>query len=406
MIARRRIIGPFTEIITMRGLSVYGPLSDIQLEIIQQGGVLVNNGIIEDVANFESLRKAHSGVDVDYIEDKMVLLPGLIDSHTHICYAGTREKDYAMRIAGKSYLEIAQSGGGIITTVKQTRAASEEQLAGLLEERCNQLLSRGITTCEVKSGYGLSLEHELKMLRVIQKVNKLHDIDLVATCLAAHTLSPDFVNITDYTQHIVSAIFPHVMEEKLASRADIFVEKGAFGKEEARIILNAARELGFDRVIHADQFSTGGSLLAAEFNAVSADHLEASTNQEIDLLVHAGIAGILLPGSAMGLGVPYPAGRKMLDKGMCIAIASDWNPGSAPQGDLLMQTAVFGAFEKMTTAETLAAITVRAAFALKLNDRGIIDVGKKAHLTAFNAADYREILYYQGNLKPSKTYTS
>jgi imidazolonepropionase len=404
MVGKTKLIGPFKEIITLRNLSLYGSLTDDQLEIITQGGVLVADGKIVEVGNFESLRIENKNIEVEEITSPMVLMPGMVDAHTHICYGGSRANDYALRIAGKSYLDIAKSGGGILSTVKHTREASETELIDSLKQRCNILLEKGVTTCEVKSGYGLSLDSELKMLQVINKVNTDHEINLIPTCLAAHTKAPEFDSIADYAIYVSKEILPEVVKQGLAKRADIFVEESAFGIPEAREYLQTAKSLGFDITVHADQFTAMGSSLAAEFKAVSADHLEASTEKEIKILSKAKVPGILLPGASMGLGLPYAKGRMMLDKGMCIAIASDWNPGSAPMGDLLMQAAVFGAYEKLTTAETLAAITYRAAHTLNLLDRGRIEVGSKAHLIAFPTHTYKDILYYQGSMKPVKVW--
>ncbi len=404
MVEETILIGPFKEIVTMRDLSLYGALKDEQLEIISDGGVLVKEGVIAEVGNYQELKGKFPKANIERIEEPMVLMPGMIDAHTHICYGGSRENDYALRVAGKSYLDIAKSGGGILSTVTNTRKARQQELVNGILKRADVLLKNGVTTCEVKSGYGLSLDDEVKMLRAIQEANQQHPVHLNPTCLAAHTKAPEFDSVMDYTHYIVEQILPKVKEEKLASRVDIFVEESAFGIEEANIYLAAAKQMGFDIVVHADQFSTRGSQVAVQFNALSADHLEASTEKEIDLLSKANITGVLLPGCSMGLGLPYPKGRMMLDKGMCIAIASDWNPGSAPMGDLLMQAAVLGASEKLSTAETFAAITYRAAHALNLIDRGKIDQGQKAHMIAFSCQSYKEILYYQGSMKPDKVW--
>ncbi len=404
MVVGSKLIGPFKEIVTMRNLSLYGAISDDQLEVIEDGGVLIENGIIAEVGGFKALCDKYPSVEIESIEEPMVLVPGFIDAHTHICYGGSRENDYALRVAGKSYLDIAKSGGGILSTVKNTRLATEEQLVEGICKRADILLKNGVTTCEVKSGYGLSLDDELKMLRAIRTANQKHSLNLIPTCLAAHTKAPEFSSVMEYTQYIIDQILPQVKKENLAARADIFVEESAFGVVEAEVFLKAAGDVGFDMVIHADQFTAKGSLLAAKYKAISADHLEASTEKEIELLSKAQVTGVLLPGCSMGLGIEYPKGRKMLDKGMCVAIASDWNPGSAPMGDLLMQAAVFGASEKLSTAETFAAITFRAAKALNLPDRGKIEEGQKAHMIAFSCHSYKEILYYQGAMKPNKIW--
>lgn len=400
MIHNSRLIGPFSEIITLRNLPLSGALNDDQLEVIKDAGVVVKDDIIHQIGPFTSLIKSNPQIPLEEITSPSVLMPGLIDAHTHICFAGSRSEDYAMRTAGKSYLAIAKNGGGILNTVLATRNATKFELTTNLIHRCKELLARGVTTCEVKSGYGLTVDAELKMLSTIKEVDNMLALTLIPTCLAAHTLPPEFKSPSDYLNMCVNQLLPRVKEEKLASRVDIFVEESAFNSSDAKVYLEAAKAMGFDITVHADQFSTKGSELAATMKAISADHLEASTEKEIDILAKASVTGILLPGASMGLGMNYPKGRLMLDRGMCIAIASDWNPGSAPMGNLLMQASVFGAYAKLSTAETLAAITFRAAHALKLFDRGTLEVDKRADMIGFPCKDYREILYNQGNMKP------
>lgn len=399
-----KLIGPFVQIVTMRNLSLKGALSDDQLEIIAHGGVLVSDGKILDVGKYADLESKFSTSEKEVITEPMVLLPGFVDAHTHICFAGDRANDYAMRISGKSYQEISLNGGGINSTVTHTRNASEQKLTELLLQRCDTQLKNGVTTCEVKSGYGLSVEGELKMLRAIQKANQLHPVSLISTCLAAHTKPAEFSTKSEYIKFAVNEILPQVKLQDLSKRVDIFVDTIAFNETESRLYLDAAKKIGFEITVHADQFSRLGSRLAVEYHASSADHLEASSDSDINLLAKSDVAGVLLPGASMGLGMPFAKGRKMLDNGMCIVLASDWNPGSAPMGDLLTQAAVFGVYEKLTTAETFAALTYRAANALRLADRGAIAGGKLAHLIAFPCKSYQEILYYQGSLKPTKIW--
>ena len=400
------LIGPFAQIVTMAGLPQAGPIADEALEVLENAGVLVYAGQIVLVEDYEKLLKIaeEKEYELQKIEEPMVLLPGLIDSHTHICFAGSRANDYAMRIAGKSYLEIARSGGGILDSVRKTREANVVELVDLLKKRCDRHLSEGITTCEVKSGYGLTTDHELKMLEAIQLVNKHHAIELIPTCLAAHMRPPEHTDSRAYLEEVVSVLLPQIKERGLANRVDIFIEDTAFNEEESIEYLLAAKEMGFDITVHADQFSTGGSRVAAEVGAISADHLEASSDEEITLLKDAEVVATVLPGASLGLGMHYAPARKMLDGGLCMAIATDWNPGSAPMGDLLLQAALLGAAEKLTSAETLAAITTRAAKALNLKDRGAVEKGQLADLIAFPTNNFREILYQQGKLKPAKVW--
>ena len=402
--AQRKLIGPFEQLLTMNQLPLKGAIGDESLEIIPAGGLLIENGIIKEVSTFSKLQDAFfpDAMKVEKLNERMVCLPGFIDSHTHICFAGSRARDYAMRVAGKSYLEIAKAGGGILESVTKTRQALQEELEATLSKRCDRHLSEGVTTCEVKSGYALNVDDEMKMLRAIKAVDKDHPLDLIPTCLAAHMPPKDFAGTpAEYLQHIAAHLLPKVIEERLSKRVDIFVEESAFTIDEARGYLTQAKQMGYSLTMHVDQFTSGGSLLACELGAVSADHLEASTEKEIAAIAQSDVIATVLPGASMGLGYPFAPARKLLDGGANVVISTDWNPGSAPMGDLLMQAAVLGTTEKLTVAETFAGITLRAASALELHDRGLLARDKLADLVAFRCDDYREILYQQGKLKPS-----
>ncbi|MTI31491.1 imidazolonepropionase [Xanthovirga aplysinae] len=405
--SRYRLIGPFTQVLTMDHLPLKGALADEDLEVIYQAGILINGDKIVEIGDFIELEKEIPALNgaIEYLEEDYVLMPGLVDSHTHICFGGSRARDYAMRVAGKSYLEIARSGGGIWDTVTKTREASLESLKDGINKRAHRLLKEGVTTCEVKSGYALNVVGEIKMLHAIKEVNDSNPIDLISTCLAAHMPPKDFNGVPEeYLQQILEVLLPEVKKQELAKRVDIFIEESAFSTDEAVPYLKAAKEMGFSITVHADQFSTGGSEVAIEVGAVSADHLEASSENEIELLAMSDVVATALPGASLGLGCAFTPGRKLLDHGGCLAIASDWNPGSAPMGDLLMQAAVYGAVEKLSMAETLAGITVRAAHALEVEDRGVLSSGKIADFIAFPTHDFREILYQQGKLKPSMVW--
>jgi len=404
-----QLIGPFIQLLPMTNLPLKGAIKDAQLTVIKNGGILLKGAEIIKVDTFDSLFEESKKYQPKVVEltSPQVGLPGFIDAHTHICFAGTRAKDYAMRNAGQTYLEIAKAGGGIWDSVIQTRKETQEGLTGGVIKRANKLLQNGITTIEVKSGYGLSVESELKMLRAIQKANQSTAADLVATCLAAHIFPKDFDGtITQYLDQISNELFPILQKEKLSSRVDAFIEDGAFSSEVTLPYLQKAKKMGFDICIHADQFHVGGSKVAVDIQAVSADHLEASTQKEIEFLAKSEVVAMALPGASIGLGCQFTPARKLLDAGACLAIASDWNPGSAPMGDLLMQAAILGTFEKLSNTEVLAAMTFRAAKGLKLNDRGQLKKGYVADFITFPTNDYREILYHQGQLKPTLVWKS
>lgn len=404
---KTRIIGPFVQLLTMDNIPLRGSLNDSQLEIIPNGGMVVLDGKIVKTGNFVQLCDEFSDhhTIIECIEKEMVAMPGMVDPHTHICWAGSRAKDYSLRLTGKSYLEIAQSGGGIGDTLAKTRAATRKELEALLTERAITHLKNGVTTIEVKSGYCLNTEGEIKLLEVIGKVNQSLPVDLISTCLAAHIKPMDFIGSpSDYLKSIVNELLPEVKKWVLSNRIDIYIDNGAFTPDEARVYLKQARKMGFELVIHGEQFTTGGISLACELDALSIDHLEVVDELGIKVLAASGVIPIALPGASLGLGCRFAPARKLLDAGCALAIGSDWNPGSAPMGDLLLQTAILGIFEKMTMAESLAGITFRAAMALGLKDRGILKQGFLADLIGFQASDYREILYHQGSLKPSAVW--
>ena len=386
----------------MTGLPLKGVLKDEQLTIIENGGILVSEGKILKVGAFNEL--ISDDVDIHHIEGNHVCLPGFVDSHTHICFGGTRARDYAYRNAGKTYLEIAKAGGGIWDTVTQTRKAPQEELVKGIIYRSKKHLKNGVTTIEVKSGYGLSVDEELKMLRAIKTANETSNATLVPTCLAAHMKPKDWHQDRDYLDVIINELFPIIKAENLAKRVDAFVEESAFSPKEINPYFQKAKEMGFDITVHADQFTTGGSQVAVDFDAVSADHLEASTEKEIQLLAKSNTIATALPGASIGLGCAYTPARKILDAGGAVSIASDHNPGSAPMGDLLTQASILGTFEKLSNTEVLAGITSRAAAALRLTDRGKLEEGAQADFVVFPTDNYQEITYHQGQLKPSEVW--
>ncbi|MEX0362916.1 MAG: imidazolonepropionase [Allomuricauda sp.] len=392
------LIGPFSQLLPMTHLSVKGSLKDVDLPIIENGGILVSEGKIKAIGVYKDLKSPD--VDVHHIEGQYVCLPGFVDSHTHICFGGSRARDYALRNAGASYLEIAKAGGGIWDTVTQTRKASQEELEVGIIDRSKVHLQNGTTTIEVKSGYGLSINEELKMLRAIKNANTKTSADLVSTCLAAHMKPKDWKGKVAYLDEIIAKLFPVIKAENLTQRVDAFIEESAFTPEEIEPYFKKAQEMGFDITVHADQFTTGGSEVAIKFGAISADHLEASTKREVELLAKSNVIATALPGASLGLGCAYTPARTILDAGGALAIASDHNPGSAPMGDLLTQASILGTFEKLSNAEVLAGITFRAAAALNLSDRGTLESGNLADFVVFPTDNHQEITYHQGQLKP------
>lgn len=389
----------------MDRLSDKGSLSDDQLEIIPDAGIVMSEGRIKAIGDFLELKKLTNPSTIEFLEEEYVALPGIIDVHTHICWAGSRANDYAMRLSGKTYLEIAAMGGGIWETVTKTRSASLQELTEITAHRANILLKRGVTTIEVKSGYGLTVDEELKMLRAITEAAQKTQADLIPTCLAAHIVPKDFEgNENEYLEQIVHTLLPAVRENNLANRVDIFIEQVAFSVHAAKKYLLKAKALGFDVVVHGDQFTAGVAALVNDIGALSIDHLEAADDKEISTLTLGNTIPVVLPGASLGLGEPFAPARKLLDAGTSLVIASDWNPGSAPMGNILVQASILGAAQKLTMAETWAAITSRAAKALNKTDRGIIKSGNLADIIAFKTRNYKDILYNQGQMRPAKVW--
>ena len=400
-----KLIGPFRQIVTMNGLPLRGALSDGQLEIIPNGGILVAERKILAIGNFEEIKRSYNPSEIDRLNTAYVAFPGLIDAHTHLCWAGSRADDYALRLSGKSYLEIAAQSGGIWDTVQKTRNIPDKELILLVAERANALLKQGVTTIEVKSGYGLLVEQELRLLDIIRKADNETSAELISTCLAAHIVPKDFIGTEEkYLETVLKQLLPEVKYQRLSNRIDIFVDEGAFSVLAAKEYLRKAKAMGFEVLLHGDQFSTGAAQLAIEVGARSIDHLEAANDDEIQILAKGNVIPVALPGASLGLGEPFAPARKLLDAGASLAIASDWNPGSAPMGNLLVEAAILGVKEKLSMAETWAALTFRAAAALNLADRGILAKGNLADIAAFKTDNFKEILYQQGELKPEKVW--
>jgi len=323
-----------------------------------------------------------------------VVLPGFVDPHTHLVFAGSRADEFEMRLRGATYLDIAASGGGILRTVAATRAADEEALVRLGLARLDRMLRLGTTTAEVKSGYGLSLADELKQLRAIHRASAAHEIDLVATVLAAHAVPPEFAGDPDgYVTLVTQEILPAVAEEDLAEFCDAFCDVGAFTLPQGRRVLEAGAELGLIPKLHADEFSDlGGARLAAELGAVSADPLLRASEAGLAALAEAGTVAVLLPGTAFYLNLPYANARRMIEMGVPVALATDYNPGSSPTWSMPAIISLACIAMKMSPAEAIAAATINAAWAIGMAEEvGSLEPGKAADMTVFDAPDYREI---------------
>ncbi|MDT8323880.1 MAG: imidazolonepropionase [Bacteroidota bacterium] len=344
------------------------------------------------------------GIDIGDAERSIsalgkTILPGLVDSHTHLVFAGAREEEFARRIAGATYAEIAASGGGINTTVKATRAAGKVELIEYALHRLDSCLAFGVTTVEIKSGYGLDFENEIKMLEVINELRDLHVVEIVPTFLGAHTVPFDYRDRREeYLRLVLEDMLPEVAGRGLAEYCDVFVEKGAFTVEEAREILTRARQLGLKVRVHADQITAGcGSELAAEMDAASADHLDHISDEGIARMKEAGTVATLLPGVSLFLGESFPDARRLIEAGLPVAIATDANPGSCMSENMQLMMSLAALQMRMTMEETITASTINAAAALDRADtHGSIEVGKQADLLMFDTPNYQRILYHYG----------
>jgi len=328
------------------------------------------------------------------------LVPGFVDPHTHLPWAGSREHEFAERLAGKSYQEIAAAGGGILSTVRATRAASEEELVERMLPRLDRMLALGTTTAEAKSGYGLTPRDELKQLRAIRRAGAEHPVDLVPTLLAAHEVPPEHRDHRErWLDQICAEIVPAVADEKLARFSDVFCEQGVFTPEESRRVLLAARERGMAPRLHADEFvDSGGAALAAELGALSADHLIAVSARGIAALAEAGVIATLLPGTSFFLMKHnYAPARRLVEAGVPLALATDCNPGSSHTESMPM-VLVLAVFELgMTIEEALTAATLNAACSLGLGaEVGSIEVGKRADLVLLDAPNLLHLAYHYG----------
>jgi imidazolonepropionase len=365
--------------------------------VIDDGAVGIEGDTIAYVGRSDgvSFRDARRLVDAT----GKTVLPGFVDAHTHLAFAGNRASEFARRIAGESYAGIAASGGGIATTVRATRAASRLDLLELLTRRLDSCLGFGTTTVEIKSGYGLDVDTEILLLEAIRELRELHVVDVVPTFLGAHTVPPEYRDRREaYVDLVVERMLPEVARRGLAEYCDVFVEQGAFTVAEGRRVLEAAAALGLRLRVHADQLShTGATEMAAALGAVSADHLDHADDRALARLRESGTVAVLLPGVSLFLGEPMPDARRTIDAGLPVAVATDANPGSCMCENIQLVASVAAMQMRMTMEEVVTAVTLNAAAALDRSDRiGSLEAGKRADAVVFDVPDYREILYHFG----------
>lgn len=373
--------------------------------VIENGSVLIKKdrivfvGVNQAVEQY--VNRLSEPVDVINAAGKVVT-PGLIDPHTHIVFAGSREKELEMRLKGAKYIDILKAGGGILSTTAETRQASEQQLISETVPRLDRFLQYGVTTIEAKSGYGLTTVDEWKQLRVAKKLNEIHPIDLVSTFMGAHAVPNEYKeNPDDFVQLIINEMLPLVAKEKLAEFCDVFCEEGVFTVEQSRIILEEGKKHGLLPKIHADEIVPfGGAELAAVIGAVSADHLLRASEKGIQEMAEKGVIAVLLPGTAFFLMAEPANARRMIEAGVAVALSTDRNPGSSPTESLPFIMNLACLTMKMTPEEVLAACTINAAHAInRAHEIGSIEVGKKADVILFDARNYQTLQYnYAVNL--------
>jgi imidazolonepropionase len=329
-----------------------------------------------------------------------VVIPGLIDAHTHLVHGGSRENELALKLRGVSYMDILRSGGGILDTVARTRQASKEELKAKARISLDQMLLHGTTTVEAKSGYGLDLETEIKCLEAARELNAEHAVDIISTYMGAHAMPQEFAADPEgYMRLMMEEVMPYVSRRQLAEFMDVFCEQGVFSPRQARVLMASGSSMGFKLKIHADEMvPLQGAELAAEMRAVSADHLLAASETGLEAMQRAGVTAVLLPGTSFYLMLNrYADARGMLDKGLRVALASDYNPGSCPCENLqaIMTMACFGM--RLPPVEILRGMTINAAYAVdRSDDIGSIEAGKKADLVIFKAPNWEYVVYHFG----------
>ncbi|MHA1769379.1 MAG: imidazolonepropionase [Candidatus Thorarchaeota archaeon] len=380
------VLAHIGQIATMAGHSSRPKIGDElnELSLIEDGAIVIKDGIIVAVG---STKEVLSSIDEEplfpMIEfPSMLATPGFVDSHTHIVFGGSRENDFAMKLAGKSYLEILEAGGGILNTLRHTREATTEQLTRNAFTYAESMLSNGTTTVEAKSGYGLDTANELKMLRSLEDLRTKISVEVVRTFLGAHAVPPEYEGRTDeYVDLVVDDMIPAVEKENAAEFCDVFCEKGVFDVEQSEKVLVAAKKRGMKLKVHADEIvQLGGAELAAEVGAVSADHLLMSSDDGLEAMRKSGTIATLLPATAFSLNTAYARARDMIEMGLPVALATDFNPNCANES--LFFTIALACYKmKMQPREALSAVTINAAHAIDRGEQiGSIEVGKRADI--------------------------
>ena len=396
------------KLVTMQGSSSFRVKEEMnKINIIENAYIAVKNGKILAIGVGDEFGNLCEDDTKIHDAEGLLVTPGLIDSHTHLIHGGSRENEFSMKLNGVPYIEILNNGGGILSTVKATKEASEEELYKKAKKSLDRMLEFGVTTVEEKSGYGLELNTEIKQLEVARVLDKNHPVDLVHTFLGAHAVPEEYKeNHKAYIDILVDVMMPKIKDMGLAEFCDVFCEKGVFTIEESEYILQKAKEMGYKLKIHADEIeSLGGAELAAKLGCVSADHLMAASDEGIKMMAENNVVANILPATSFNLNKNYADCRKMIDMGAIVSLSSDYNPGSCPSENLQLVMQLGCLHLKMTPNEVLTAVTINAAYAIDRADKiGSIEVGKNADFVVFDARNVEYLMYHFGINHTKKVY--
>ena len=396
------------KLVTMQGSSSFRVKEEMnKINIIENAYIAVKNGKILAIGVGDEFGNLCGEDTKIHDAEGLLVTPGLIDSHTHLIHGGSRENEFSMKLNGVPYIEILNNGGGILSTVKATKDASEEALYKKAKKSLDRMLEFGVTTVEEKSGYGLELNTEIKQLEVARALDKNHPVDLVHTFLGAHAVPEEYKeNHKAYIDILVDVMMPKIKDMGLAEFCDVFCEEGVFTIEESEYILQKAKEMGYKLKIHADEIeSLGGAELAAKLGCVSADHLMAASDEGIKMMAENNVVANILPATSFNLNKNYADCRKMIDMGAIVSLSSDYNPGSCPSENLQLVMQLGCLHLKMTPNEVLTAVTINAAYAIDRADKiGSIEVGKNADFVVFDAFNVEYLMYHFGINHTKKVY--
>lgn len=389
-----------SELVTCSGNKAKFGKEMSEINVILDGAVVIENGIIKDLGKTDEILKKYDEANYEVIDaNEKCVLPGFVDSHTHFIFGGYRAEEFSWRLRGDSYMEIMNRGGGIVNSVRDTRNASKEELINLGRRRLDSMLSFGVTSVEGKSGYGLDYETEMKQLEAMIELDKEHPVDICKTFLGAHAVPNEYKGRTEeYIDFMLEKVLPEVAKNKSIDFCDVFCEKGVFSVEESRKILLKAKELGMKLKIHADEIvQLGGAELAAELGAVSADHLLHASDKGIKDMAEKGVVSTLLPTTAFCLKEPFARGREMIDSGCAVALATDFNPGSGFTNSIPLMFALATIYMNMSIEESITAMTINGAAAIgRAASVGSIDIGKKGDIVILEYPSYKFLPYHTG----------